>query len=420
MTARQTAVKALYEIEKNGAYASSELKKLLSSSELKPVDKAFATELVYGTIKNKTRLDYIISKYSKQKLKKLSIWILNILRVGIYQLILLDKIPHSAAVNESVKLAKRYGHPASAGFVNGVLRSVSKNGDVEYPKGREFYEVYYSHPKWLVDMIFEQYPNEATEIIENNNLRHFVTVRVNPLKTTADDVLKSLAAKGVDAVKTEEPSILKISGFGDVSALDEYKDGLITPQGLCSYLAAKTLGASDGDFVIDLCAAPGGKTAAIAEMCGDKAEIHSFDLYEHKVTLIENNCKRLGVKNVSAKVSDSSVYMPEYNGKADKVLADVPCSGLGIIHKKPDIKWNRNESDFKDLCSVQERIFKNASAYLKSGGTMVYSTCTINKNENEKIAVRLAEENGMKVISSKTFLPSEDYDGFYICKLIKE
>ncbi len=420
MTARQTAVKALYEIEKNGAYTSSELKKLLSSSDLKPVDKSFATELVYGTVKNKTRLDCIISKYSKQKLKKLSVWILNILRIGVYQMIFLDKIPHSAAVNESVKLAKRYGHPASAGFVNGVLRSVSKNGDVEYPKGNEFYEVYYSHPKWLVDMLFEQYPDDAAKIIENNNAVPPVTVRVNMNRTSLESVEKSLSEKGVKTEKTSEEAILKISGFGDVAALEEYKNGLITPQGLCSYIAAKTLGVREGDFVMDLCAAPGGKTTALAEMCGDKAEIYSFDLYEHKISLIENNCKRLGIKSVHAKASDASELMTEFKNKADKVLADVPCSGLGIIHKKPDIKWNRAERDFASLCNVQEKIFKNAAAYLKIGGIMVYSTCTVNKNENENIAVRLAEENGLKVISSETFLPCKDCDGFYICKLIKE
>lgn len=420
MTARQTALKALYEIEKNGAYVSEELKKTLSASDLSNVDRSFVTELVYGTIKNKARIDYIISKYSSQKLKKLSVWILNILRMGVYQILFLDKIPHSAAVNESVKLAKRYGHPASAAFVNGVLRSVSKNGDVAYPNGREFFEVYYSHPKWLVDMAFEQYPKQAETIIENNNISPDVTVRVNTLLKPAQEVKNGLLGKGIKVEQTDEPAILKIKGFGDISSLSEYKDGLLTPQGFCSYLAAKLLEPQKGDFVMDLCAAPGGKTTAIAELCKDSAKIYSFDLYDHKIKLIENACKRLGIENVCAKVKDVTEFMPEFLGKADRVLADVPCSGLGIIHKKPDIKWNRKLTDFVAICEIQEKIFTNAAAYLKRGGVMVYSTCTFNRRENEEIALKLAERNGLKPIFSKTYLPCRDYDGFYICKLIKE
>ena len=419
MTARQLALKVLYEIDKESAFTGIELKNQLSSSDLSGVDKAFATELVYGVVKNRTRLDYIISKYSKQKLKKISPWIINILRMGVYQIIFLDKIPLSAAVNESVKLAKRYGHQASSGFVNGILRNVSRSGDVQYPNGREYYEVFYSHPKWLVDMLFDQYSDDAKAIIENNKVP-VTTVRVNILKTNASDVEKSLVEKGISVEKTEFNNVLKISNYGDISKLSEYRDGLITPQGTSSYMAASVLNPQKGEVIMDLCSAPGGKTTAMAEISGDGAKIYAFDLYEHKIDLINNNCKRLGIKNVDARVWDATMDMEDFADKADKILADVPCSGLGIIRKKPDIKWNKETGDFDAIINIQKKILDNAQKYLKKGGTLVYSTCTINKNENENVVDEFAKKYGFKVELMQTILPGEAYDGFFICKMIKE
>lgn len=420
MTARQLALKVLYEVEKNGAFPGMELKKQLGANDLSAVDRGFATELVYGVIKNRTRLDFVISKYSKQKLKKISDWIINILRMGVYQIIFLDKIPLSAAVNESVKLAKRYGHQASSGFVNGVLRNVGRNGDAEYPNGREFYEIYYSHPKWLVDMLFEQYGDDAKIIIENNNKVPATTVRVNILKTTAEEVEKALEQKGINVERTKCENILKISNYGDISMLDEYKTGLVTPQGLSSYLAAELLNPQKGDFVMDLCSAPGGKTTAMAEISGDKAEIYAFDLFEHKTELVKNNCRRLGVESVKVNPWDCTVLMEDFAGKADKILADVPCSGIGIIRKKPDIKWNKDTNDFDDIISIQKQILENADKYLKHGGTLVYSTCTLNKNENEDVVKEFAKNHNYKTDTMKTILPNDECDGFFICKMIKE
>ena len=420
MTARQLALKVLYEVDKENAFTGIELKKQLSASDLSGVDRAFATELVYGVVKNRTRLDYIISKYSKQKLKKISPWIINILRMGVYQLVFLDKIPSSAAVNESVKLAKRYGHQASSGFVNGVLRNLDRNGDVQYPKGREYYEVYYSHPKWLVDMLFDQYGDEAKNIIENNNKVPPTTVRINPLKAKAEDVAKSLTDKGIIVGKTDYENVLEISGYGDISKLSEYTDGYVTPQGTSSYMAASLVEPKKGEVIMDLCSAPGGKTTAMAEISGDEAKIYAFDLYEHKIKLINNNCKRLGVKSVEAKAWDATVLMEEFVGKADKVLADVPCSGIGIIRKKPDIKWNKETEDFDAIINIQKKILENAGKYLKKGGTLLYSTCTVNKNENENVANEFADKNGFRILHMQTVLPGEEYDGFFICKMTKE
>lgn len=419
MTARQLALKVLYEIDKNNAFTGIELKKQLSASDLSAVDKGFATELVYGVVKNRTRLDYIISKYSKQKLKKISDWIINILRMGVYQIIFLDKIPLSAAVNESVKLAKRYGHQASSGFVNGVLRNVGRNGDVEYPKGKEYYEIFYSHPKWLVDMLFDQYGDDAKAIIENNNKIPKTTVRVNTLKSNSKNVEKSLVEKGIVVENTEFENVLKITNYGDISRLMEYTEGYITPQGTSSYMAVSTLNPQKGEFIMDLCSAPGGKTTAMAEMSCDEAKIYAFDLYEHKIDLINNNCKRLGIKNVQAKSWDATVLMDDFVGKADKVLVDVPCSGIGIIRKKPDIKWNKETTDFDAIINIQKKILDNAEKYLKKGGTLVYSTCTLNKNENENVVNEFAKKYGFKTEFVQTILPNEEYDGFFICKMIK-
>ena len=417
MTARQLALKVLYEVEKNGAYPGIELKKQLFISDLSTVDKGFATELVYGVLKNRTRLDFIISKYSKQKLKKISDWIINILRMGVYQIVFLDKIPLSAAVNESVKLAKRYGHQASSGFVNGVLRNVGRNGDVDYPKGREYYELFYSHPKWLVDMLFEQYGEEAKIIIENNNKVPSTTVRVNVLKITVDELTGLLLEKGIDVKKTECENILKISGFGDISKLPEYKEGLLTPQGLSSYIAASLIEPVEGEVILDLCSAPGGKSTAMAEMSKDNAKIYAFDLFEHKIELINNNCKRLGIKNVNAKAHDGTVFMDEFAGKADKILADVPCSGLGIIRKKPDIKWNKETTDFDEIISIQKKILENSEKYLKKDGVLVYSTCTLNKKENELVVEEFANKYSFEIEKMQTFFPDDDHDGFFVCKL---
>ena len=419
MTARQLALKVLYAVDKENAFTGIELKKQLSASDLSGVDKAFATELVYGVVKNRTRLDYIISKYSKQKLKKISPWIINILRMGVYQIIFLDKIPSSAAVNESVKLAKRYGHQASSGFVNGVLRNVDRSGDTQYPNGRDYYEVYYSHPKWLVDMLFDQYGDDAKGIIENNNKVPVTTVRVNVLKTSAEDVAKSLEEKGVAVKNTEFENVLQIADYGDISKLDEYKNGLVTPQGTSSYMAAYVLAPKENDVVMDLCSAPGGKTTAMAEISGDKAKIYAFDLYDHKIELINNNCNRLGIKNAVAKAWDSTKLMDDFVGKADKILADVPCSGIGIIRKKPDIKWNKETEDFTEIIKIQKAILNNADKYLKNGGTLVYSTCTVNKMENEEVVNEFAKEYGYKIDFLKTVLPGEEYDGFFVCKMIK-
>ncbi|MBQ4543047.1 MAG: 16S rRNA (cytosine(967)-C(5))-methyltransferase RsmB, partial [Clostridia bacterium] len=303
MTAREIALKTLYMIEKDGAYCDKALKKQLNNDMAKE-DINLITNIVYGVTDKRRRLDYIIENYSTQKLNKISVWIKNILRMGIYQILFMDKIPPSAAVNESVKLAKRYGHGASAGFVNAILRNIIRNGDVTYPKDN--ISIFYSVPDWMTDLFVSQYGLENTiKIFDAFSKVSPTTIRVNRIKTTTDVLKARLENAGIKVKNTDYDDILEISNFGDIGKLKEYKEGLFTPQDVSAYLTGTTLNPEKNDFIIDVCAAPGGKTTHLAESINNDGTIVAFDLYPHKVDIIESNCKRLGITCVDAKVWDS-------------------------------------------------------------------------------------------------------------------
>ena len=347
----------------------------------------------------------------------------------------MDKIPQSAAVNESVKLAKRYGHAKSSGFVNGILRNVTRNiNSLPKPKDEtERISVEYSCPEWLVKKWIKDFGKDfACELMESMNKEAGMCVRVNTLKTDVSKMLEVLPAANL----CEYASCgISCDGF-DVGASEEYKNGLISVQDEAAMLSALVLSPKSGETVIDMCAAPGGKSTHMAELMKNKGKILSFDIHEHKIALIEENAKRLGIDIISAQVSDACVYKEEYKETADKVLADVPCSGLGIIRRKPDIKWNRPEEN--DLSEIQYKILSNAAKYIKPGGELVYSTCTVNHEENEDVILKFLEENKNfvsvdikplldkklhPVISEKGFVtlyPNRDgTDGFFIAKLKK-
>ncbi len=428
MTAREAALKALYDIEKSGAYISAALKTALKRDDFNAADKGLVTELIYGVISNKIALDYIISQFSKVKIKKMTPWVLNILRMGIYQLYYMDKIPESAACNEAVVLAKKYSHKAGAGFVNGVLRSAAaKREEFDFPKTGDAaaeLSLQYSYPKWISERLIAEYGVErCTELFKENQKAHKIHVRANTLKTSPDELVEVLEKDGIECEKYAQiPTALLVKGKLNVEKSDAYEKGLFSLQNISSQKTVEVLDPKPLETIIDLCAAPGGKSAAIAEKMGNKGRVLSFDIFEHKIELIKASAKRLGIDIIDAAVMDSTKKCDRLVGIADRVLADVPCSGLGVLHKKPDIKYSRTEEEIKALCKIQEAILENAAEYVKPGGVLVYSTCTILPEENKvQIEKFLAKHKNFKKEFEEQILTSVlGESGFYICKMVKE
>ncbi len=423
-TSRQIALKILYEIDFKEAYSNLALKEGLKYSELSAVDKGFVTQLVYGVISRKRTLDCVISRFSTVKLSKISDYVLEILRMGIYQMLFMDRVPDSAAVNESVKLAQKYVY-RSKGFINGILRSVARE-----KQNITFLNLAdkYSYPDFLVKMWSDDFGEErAKHILKSLNCVPQMNIRVNTLKTTREDLIKELEKSGIEAKADElyENSIAVRKM--DIASSELFKNGFFTVQDTAAQLSSAVLAPKSGTRVLDMCAAPGGKTTHMAEIMNNDGEIVALDIYEHKTQLIKENAKRLGIDIIKAKVWDTEIFCDEYSEKFDFVLADVPCSGLGIIRRKPDIKWNACPGE--ELYNIQKNILDNASKYVKPKGFIVYSTCTLNKDENEKrIEKFLKEHKNFELVSEKicpkgyrTFYPDVDgTDGFFICKLRKK
>lgn len=423
-TSRQIALKILYEVDFEGAYSNLALKEGLKYSELSTLDKGFVTQLVYGVISRRRTLDCIITKFSSVKLSKISDYVLEILRIGIYQMIFMDKIPDSAAVNESVKLAQKYAY-RSKGFVNGILRNVSREKEnISFCTLADKY----SYPDFLIKMWCKDFGEERTEqILKSLNASPEMNIRVNTLKTTREQLIKLLEKEGTKAKADDLYENSVVVRRIDITSSDLFKKGFFTVQDAAAQLSSAVLAPKGGARVLDMCAAPGGKTTHMAEIMNNEGEIVALDIYDHKIKLIEENAKRLGIDIIKAKVWDSEMFCDEYIEKFDFVLVDVPCSGLGIIRRKPDIKWTANPGE--ELYNIQKKILNNASMYLKPGGFMVYSTCTLNKNENEnRIEEFLKEHKNFELVSEKicpegyrTFYPNTDStDGFFICKLRKK
>lgn len=430
--ARDLAMHILYDIEYNGAYSNMALKNAFSKNrDLSPVDKGFITRLVYGVVSKKLTLEYIISQYSKIKLKKISKYILIILKMGIYQLKFMDKIPESAAVNESVKLAKRYGHGASAGFVNGLLHTVIRN-DVIYPEDKiERLSYEYSYPLELVKKWCDDFGFDFTkELLVEMNKDSKITLRVNTLKTTAKELVENNESFKISPLYEDA---LICDGF-DVGNSEIYKNGEVIAQDISAMMASVVLSPKSGEKVLDICAAPGGKTTHIAQLMEDKGEVLACDVHEHKIKLIEENKKRMGLEIIKPRLMDATKLNSDFIEQFDKVLADVPCSGYGIIKRKPDIKWKNENLD--DILAIAKEILTNASKYVKIGGELVFSTCTINREENEDRLKQFLKDNenfetvditnylplGLRHETTKdgyvTFYPNIDtVDGFFIAKM---
>lgn len=426
MNAREAALRAMYEIEINGAYLNAALNAAIGDRSMSGADRALTTELIYGITANKIALDYIISKYSKLKLKKMTPWVLNILRMGVYQIYYNDKIPTSAACNEAVKLAKKYSHKAATGFVNGVLRSFSRDAEsFEFPKDMSVEEklsLEYSYPLWMTKKLIAEYGVERCErLFSENNKPHSTYIRTNTLKVAPNELKEILSGEGIECIETHLAGCFAVRGALNISSSDAYRKGYFSLQNISSQLTVEALDPQSGELIVDMCAAPGGKSCAAAEKMNNCGRVISFDIFDHKVELIKKSASRLGIDIIDARCANSEVRIDELVGKADRVLADVPCSGLGVIHKKPDIKYSRTEADVAELCGIQEKILENACAYVKDGGVLVYSTCSILPEENRLgISKFLDKHREFSVVSERQLLTSEKGEsGFYICKLLK-
>lgn len=393
--ARQIAFDALIKTEKNGAYSNIALDSTLSKTKLDTRDKSFVSALFYGVIERRLTLDWQLEKYLTKPLKKLKPEVLTILRLGAYQILFMDKVPSSAAVNECVSLTKKNGCGFASGLVNAVLRKVDKNGIVLPEEGsfEEYLSVKFSCPQWLVKKWIKEYGKEDTINILSHSLgTPDIFVRVNSLKTDSDELVTLLEKEGTIANKTDYENVLTVDLKGnDIERLQSFSKGLFHVQDLSCQLCAKALRAEKGQTVFDLCSAPGGKAYTICEMMEDSGRIFCFDIHQSRVELIKNGAKRLGLNSIEGKVSDASVFNKDI-GFADRVLCDVPCAGLGIIGRKPEIKYKK-ESDLHELPKLQLSILENGSKYVRNGGIIVYSTCSLSKDENENVCTEFLKNN---------------------------
>ncbi|MBE6719516.1 MAG: 16S rRNA (cytosine(967)-C(5))-methyltransferase RsmB [Ruminococcaceae bacterium] len=403
--ARRTAFEVLYTVFSDGAYSNLALDKALDKIDIK--DKSFASALVYGVIERKLTLDYLISQHLKTKAKpKVRI----ILYLGTYQLYFSDKVPSSAAINTSVNLAADTGLGSYKGLINAVLHKIDDNRiDLE---SLDDLCVRYSCPEHLINMWKKMYGVDKTiEILSSLNGKPPVFAVPNKLYTDAEELQYELLNSGIDCEVAGE--LVRIKSAFDLRSCKPFNDGLFHIEDLSCVECANALGVSEGDTVLDICSAPGGKAFTIAESMHNSGTVYAFDLYEHRVKLIENGATRLGITNIKASVSDGSVFNQQIP-EADKILCDVPCSGFGIIRRKPEIRYKELDS-IKELPELQYAILQTSSGYLRTGGIIVYSTCTLNKRENERVTERfLNDNNNFKLIYEKTIFPSADGgDGFY-------
>lgn len=390
---RYLAVKLLNKTFASGSYSNIQLDHGLNQSDLNERDKKLCSVIYYGVIERKITLDHIIGGLASRPLNKLDNTILNILRCGVYQLIYMDSVPDNAAVNESVLLAKKFGKTSASGMVNAILRNFIRNEKI-FPITMDIIHsssIMYSAPEWLVESLCADYGIELmTDLLSDALEKHSVTVRMNQLICSENEFIKSwkdnMSVEKSDTI----PYCYYISGGSPISS-DAFEKGWFHVQDLSSQLCCMALNPTEKDTVLDICAAPGGKTFTMAEMMNGKGKIYAFDLHEKRVKLIRSGAAKLGLDNIITQVGDGTVYNPELP-KFSKILCDVPCSGIGVIRKKPEIKY-KNPEEFERLPEIQYKIAENALKYLDIDGELVYSTCTLRKEENDNIVDRLLKNH---------------------------
>lgn len=388
-SARESALQVLINVEEREAYANLALGALLEKSDMDKLDRAFTTELVYGTLRTRNTLDWALGRYLRRPLPGLPAAVRNILRLGAYQILFMDRVPDAAAVNEAANLARRNGHAGIVKFVNGVLRNLARGKDnLPYPDPGEdpvnYIALRYSHPGWLVRRWLEEFGYEQTAALcEADNRPAPNTVRVNTLKINAGELSTRLESCGVKALKGRyAEDCLQLEGFVSLGRLAPFQEGLFQAQDESSILVGQAVRPAPGSRVIDVASAPGGKATHLAQIMKNRGEILALDVHEHKIKLIKENCRRLGVEIVRTLLADARRLPEEYTGWADYVLVDAPCSGLGVLRRRPDARWRKGEEQIKELVSLQAQILDAAAVALKPGGVLVYSTCTITREEN--------------------------------------
>lgn len=419
---RRTAYLTLIDIENNKAYSNLALNHHITIS--KPNSKALVRRLVYGVLENRTYLDYVIGHYLTDPLQKLNTSDRTVLRIGLYQLIFMDSIPSYAAVSETVNLAKHYCK-GREGFINAVLRNYERSGkEIALPDREtdesEYLSVKYSYAKWIVELWLSEYESEFTEeLLAAGNKTPELTIRPNLLKNSKKGLKKRLIEKGYEVSESHINNIaLRVKGE-DLIETNLYKDGMFTVQDESSMAAVDLLDPQPNEFVIDVCAAPGGKTMYIAERMENRGRILARDLYKKKLDILNREAARLGITIVESGTFDATKTDGELEASADRVLVDAPCSGLGVVRRKPEIKYKEWDGELEHLPEIQRQILAASSEYVKKGGMLLYSTCTINPAENQDV-VRdfLKANNEFKEQESIQLFPSiNDTDGFYICSM---
>lgn len=445
-TARAICLEILNRIEKNSFHPDQ----LLSESfkryrHLTAIDRAFLTELTYGVIRWKRRLDWIIQFFSEVPIHKIEIEILNVLRMGLYQILFLSRTPASAAVNESVELAKGFRGRGGGGFVNAILRSIlRKKDEIHYPDVNRDpvlnLSIIESYPLWLVQRwIREMGFQETLRLCQFNNHLSPLTLRTNTLKISRKALIEKLKEKGLNPSPTHfsEDGII-LQDPPPISELPFMREGFFIVQDEASQLVTAILDPKPGEWILDACAAPGAKTTHIAQRMENRGEVFALDIKKNRLALIEENSKRLGIPIIKMIRGDASLPVPLSGEiKFDRILADVPCSGFGTLRKNPDLKWRRTEQDILRLAELQLSILKSLAGYVKRGGILVYSTCTVFREENEDVVEKFLNEHPefrpdridpilpeechslIKDGYFKTFPPRDEMDGFFVARLTK-
>ncbi len=437
---RKLAVQILYNIINKKSLYSAQMSELRRNEDITPLDVRFVSEIVTGVLRNLEYLDFLITQSSDIRLNKISPYVHCVLLIGIYQIIFMDKVPHSAAVNECVKIIKKSSNYRLGGYVNAVLRKAGTNGMLlpEKDDPKKYLSIKYSCPLWLTDLYNERLGSETEQLLKCMNSKPDIILRVNTTKTSTDSLLSVLSQEHWECemykseLFPEIDYLIRVKKVGcEIEHSEAYKNGLFYVQDPAAAYVGHILNPKANSIVFDMCASPGGKTTHFAEIMQNTGKVYAFDVTNEKINKININSQRLGLCNITAQVSDSSVYNKYFNQMADYVVVDAPCSGLGIIRKKPDIKYQRKQSDISDLSKISSAILNAGAQYVKSGGYLLFSTCTITKEENENVLFYFLEthkEFKLKSISCTkdndgyiTLYPhTDDCDGFFISLMTKE